>query len=102
MEVHPETAGQFGIKDGDWVWIETPMDTGKVRQKAKITDSVHPKMITVQHNWWFPEEPGPDHGCLKSNINVIMNNNPPYDPVVGASPLRGCLCKISKCNDISK
>ena len=99
MEVHPDTARSLGIEDGDWVWIETPMDTGKVRQKAKVTDRIHPQMISVQHNWWFPEEPGPEHGCWKSNINVIMTNKPPYDPVVGASPLRGCLCKISKCSN---
>ncbi|RLC68887.1 MAG: molybdopterin oxidoreductase [Chloroflexi bacterium] len=96
MEVHPDTARELGIRDGDWVWIEIPGGRGRVQQRARVTDMVHPKMVTAQHNWWFPEEPGPEHGCWRSNINVIMPNEPPYDPVVGASPVRGCLCRIYK------
>jgi len=96
MEVHPDTAHRLEIRDGDWVWIETPRGNGRIQQKARVTDRVHPKMVTVQHNWWFPEEPGPEHGCWQSNINVIMPDEPPYDPAVGSGPLRGCLCRIYK------
>jgi anaerobic selenocysteine-containing dehydrogenase len=23
-QIHPETAEKYGIKDGDWIWIESP------------------------------------------------------------------------------
>jgi anaerobic selenocysteine-containing dehydrogenase len=34
MQMHPETAKELGIEDGDWVWIESPR--GKVKQKCKF------------------------------------------------------------------
>jgi anaerobic selenocysteine-containing dehydrogenase len=30
-QLHPETAAKYGVKDGDWIWIESPR--GKIRQK---------------------------------------------------------------------
>ena len=35
MEIHPDTAAKYGIKDGDWVWMEGPM--GRAKRKAKLT-----------------------------------------------------------------
>jgi len=96
IEIHPETAEKLGIGEGDWVWIETPRGKGRIRQKAKLTRGIYPKVVHAQHHWWFPEEPGPEHGCWKSNINVIMPSDPPYDRICGATPLRGYLCKIYK------
>jgi anaerobic selenocysteine-containing dehydrogenase len=32
VQVHPKTAHRLGIKDGDWIWIETPR--GRIRQKS--------------------------------------------------------------------
>ena len=35
MEIHPDTAAKYGIKDGDWVWMEGPL--GRAKRKAKLT-----------------------------------------------------------------
>jgi len=35
--LHPETAMESGIAEGNWVWIETKH--GKARFKAKVTKS---------------------------------------------------------------
>ncbi len=94
MEIHPETAAAQNINDGDWVWIETKR--GKIQQKALITDGIDPRVINVQHGWWFPEEPGPLYGVWKSNANVLTNNLPPYDPAIGTYQLRALLCKVYK------
>lgn len=53
VEIHPETARKHGIEDGDWVWIESPR--GRVRQRAKLNDGIHPMVVVAEHGWWFPE-----------------------------------------------
>ncbi len=96
MEINPGTAVKLGIREGDWVYIETPRGNGRVKQRAKLTDILHPQVVHAQHHWWLPERPGPDHGCWEHNINVIIPNDPPYDPVFGSTSLRGLLCKVYK------
>ena len=92
VEIHPQTARQAEVQDGDWVWIETLR--GRIKQKAKVTDGIKPNVVNVQHGWWFPEEPAPDYGLWKSNANVLTSNAPPYDPAMGTYQLRALLCKI--------
>jgi len=94
MEMHPATASQLGIADGDWVWIETPR--GRIRQRAKLFEGIHPKVISAQHHWWFPEKAAPEHGCFESNTNVLTSDEPPYDRVYGGVVFRGLLCKVYK------
>ena len=97
LEIHPETAEKLGIKDGDWVWIETPRSKDKrVKQVAKLTEAVHPRVVAAPSHWWYPERKEPDHGCWESNINVVTSNDPPYDPISGSTPLRCGLCKVYK------
>ena len=93
VEIHPDTAAPFGIKDGDWVYIETRR--GKIQQKAKLTSGIDPRVIHVEHGWWFPEEKGPEYGIWRSNANVLTSNAPPYDPAMGTYQLRGLLCRIA-------
>ena len=97
MEIHPATAAENGIEDGDWVWIETRR--GKCRQKAKLTEGIDPRVVHVQHGWWFPEQPGPDHGIWTSNANLLTSNDPPYDPAMGTYQLRALLCKVAKAEE---
>ena len=94
MEIHPDTAAEAGIEDGDWVWIETRR--GKCRQKAKLTDGIDRRVVHIQHGWWFPEEPGPEHGIWKSNANLLTSNDPPYDPAMGTYQLRALMCKVAR------
>jgi len=96
VEIHPETAKKFGIRDGEWVWIETPR--GRIKQRAKLTQDIHPNVVGVEHGWWFPEKPAPEHGVWESNANLLTNNNPPYDPAFGTYQLRALLCKIYPVN----
>jgi len=97
VEIHPETAEKVGVTDGEWVWIETPV--GRAKQKTKLFKGIHPQVIHAQHNWWFPEREGPEHGLWDSNINVVTSNRSPYDPVSGSTALRGLLCKVYKVGD---
>jgi len=92
VEIHPKTAAEHNISDGDWVTIET--QRGSIQQKAKLTDGIHPGVINVQYGWWFPEDPTPDHGVWKSNANVLTAITPPFDPAMGTYQLRALLCRI--------
>ncbi len=94
VDIHPETAAETGIIEGDWVWIETLR--GKIKQRAKITEDIDPRVVNVRHGWWFPEEGGPEYGVWKSNANVLTNNGPPYDPAIGTYQLRALLCRVYK------
>ncbi|MFC1823662.1 molybdopterin-dependent oxidoreductase [Thermodesulfobacteriota bacterium] len=97
IEIHPSTAEELGIKEGDWVWIEGSQNKGRVRQKAEITQGIHPKVVHARSHWWFPErEEDPERGYMESNINVIMSTDEPYDPISGSTVVRGCLCRIYK------
>ena len=92
-EIHPETAARFGIVNGAWMWIETKR--GRIRQKAKLTKGIDPRVIHVQHGWWFPEQPAPEYGVWTSNANLLTDNKPPYDPAMGTYQLRALLCRVA-------
>ena len=96
LTIHPETAARLGIENGDRVWIEAPEGRGRTKMRAELTAGLHPKVVHAPSHWWFPEVKDPSHGCWDSNINAILSNDPPYDPITGATPLRGCLCRIYK------
>ncbi len=94
VEIHPDTARQFGIESGDWVWIETRR--GKIRQRAHLSDGIDPRVINVEFGWWFPERGDGECGVWESNANVLTNIEPPYDPAMGTYQLRALLCRIEK------
>ncbi len=94
-DIHPRTAKALEISDGDWIWIETPR--GKIRQRARLTDEVHPSMLRAQHGWWFPDKPGAEpslHGVWESASNVLCPVGAEYcNPEVGGWPHTALLCK---------
>jgi anaerobic selenocysteine-containing dehydrogenase len=92
-EIHPDTAARFGIVNGDWMWVETRR--GRMRQKAKLTTGIDPRVINVQHGWWFPEQAAPEYGVWTSNANLLTDNQPPYDPAMGTYQLRALLCRVA-------
>ena len=95
VEIHPAAAKEANIKNGDWVWLETPKVKGeRVKFKARITPNIHPRVVSAPHGWWFPEKPAPEHCCFASNINVVLSADPPREEVCASVPTRGTLCKV--------
>jgi len=93
VEIHPDTAQKQGIEEGDWVIIESPR--GKVRQRAKLSKGIDPRVVGAQHAWWFPERKDAGHGWDESNINILTDNAyETCDPAMGATNVRVLLCKI--------
>ncbi len=99
VQIHPQTAGNLGIEDGDWVWIETMR--GRIRQKCSIFDGIAPEVIHCEHGWWFPELPAEEPwlgGVWESNVNVLMDDEPDHcDPKSGGWPLKSAICRVYKC-----
>jgi anaerobic selenocysteine-containing dehydrogenase len=91
-EIHPDTAKRHGIADGAWMWIETRR--GRMRQRAKFSAAIDPRVVSAEHGWWFPEDPAPEYGVWKSNVNLLTDSGPPYDPQMGTYQLRGLLCRV--------
>jgi len=96
--IHPDTAAKLGIKDGDWVYIETKR--GKIQQKAFLDPGLLPNVVNVEASWWFPEDPAEEpslHGVFKSNANMLTVDDPEYcDPLTGGWSCRALLCKVYK------
>jgi thiosulfate reductase / polysulfide reductase chain A len=49
MQIHPDTAGELGIADREWVWIET--QHGRVMQKVQLLEGVDRLLVNAQHGW---------------------------------------------------
>ena len=72
IEIHPETAAAHGISDGDNVVIRTKH--GEITQVARVTDIVHPRVVSAALGWWFPEgDAAEQFGWRKSNFNMLTS-----------------------------
>ena len=106
-EIHPKLANDYGIRHGDWMYVESPEDLddkpSKIKVKAKVTRRVDPDSIYLPIHWagyWdgksiadkFPEGYVP-YGMGES-ANVVTNYG--YDRVTQMQETKGGLCRISK------
>lgn len=56
VEIHPDTAKERGIEEGDWVTIESPR--GKVRFRARLFEGIDPRVVSAEFGWWFRKKTG--------------------------------------------
>jgi anaerobic selenocysteine-containing dehydrogenase len=80
-EIHPDTAGKYGIGDGDMMTIETTK--GQIAMKALTTEALHPGIVSIPHGW------------AKANANELTELEP-RDPVTGYTEMKALLCRIAK------
>jgi anaerobic selenocysteine-containing dehydrogenase len=72
VEIHPETAAAHGINDGDKVVIETKW--GRIAQTARVTDIIHPRIVSAALGWWFPEaDASGQFDWQGSNFNMLTS-----------------------------
>ncbi|RDB59295.1 dehydrogenase [Gordonibacter sp. 28C] len=96
VKINPETAKEYGLKDGDWIWIENP--DGRFKQRVKIFPGVSKWCVSAEHGWWFPEQPAEEpylFGTFDSNPNNITHVMETGSGGVGA-PRKNVCCKIYK------
>jgi len=98
VEIHPATAAACGVANGEWVALETP--SGSVRVKAQVTDAILEGVVCASHGWWQgcealglpPLDPFSDDGA---NVNLLVHNDR-RDPISGGTPHRSTLCRVRK------
>jgi anaerobic selenocysteine-containing dehydrogenase len=94
VDIHPETAAEYGISDGDNVIIETKY--GEIVQVARITDAVHPRVINVALGWWFPEgDAAEQFEWRKSNFNMLTSIEK-LGKEFGTPNIKNLPCRISR------
>lgn len=92
--VNPVDAAKYGVKHGDWLYIESKR--GKIQGKCRVTEGV-PVGVVYMERFWFPETlHTKTHGWTEMNVNVLSKNDAPFNRVVGTITLRGFQVRISK------
>ena len=88
LQAHPDTVKDLGVKNGDWVYIETKV--GKIKARLKITEAILPGVV------WTPSHPAPtspDAGNFGTPINTIIPNY--WDKV--SAQFNGFGCRLKLC-----
>ncbi|MBW1730870.1 MAG: molybdopterin-dependent oxidoreductase [Deltaproteobacteria bacterium] len=96
VEIHPDTASEHGIGNGQWVWVENWQ--GRAKLKAKVSPIVPRWMVMAAHGWWFPEKEGAEpelYGVWESNINLLLPMGAQGKDGLGA-PIKHSMCRIYK------
>jgi len=98
VTLHPETAKEMGLMDGDWVRVTAPQ--GNIRMRLHLSDRVDKRMADVDHGWWFPERKEAElFGVFESNANVLCPDDAEFcSPEIGGWPHTALLCRVEKEN----
>jgi anaerobic selenocysteine-containing dehydrogenase len=95
VNIHPDTARALGIGENDLVHIESRR--GRITQRATLDGGIDPRVVSVGHGWWFPEEGAEGMFAWdRANLNILTDDSPPYSPEMGSPKMRGFLCKVYK------
>ncbi|MEM4360198.1 MAG: molybdopterin-dependent oxidoreductase [Candidatus Bilamarchaeaceae archaeon] len=86
--MNTDKARELGLKDGDWIWIETAR--GKTKQRLMTHPGINPRVVNTEFGWGGTEE------FKDSNINELTDCNRPYDRETGSVTLRGYPCRVYK------
>jgi anaerobic selenocysteine-containing dehydrogenase len=99
LHIHPDTASERGIENGDWVRVESPH--GWMKVKAEIYPGIRADTVMVLHGWWqgckelgLEDFPLLDGGA---NVNVMYSVDPEkaFDPLITAMASQ-TLVQVSK------
>ena len=85
--MHPLTAANYGLEEGDWIWIETFM--GKIKQQLALQPGMSEKVVNVEFGWG-------DWGYEDANMNILTDYRELWDYATGSAALRGYACKVYK------
>jgi len=81
LEIHPQTALEYGIQDGDAVIVESKR--GKLSIRVKVTEDILPQVLHIPHGW------------READCN-LLTDHVKRDPISGFPGLKSSLCRIYK------
>jgi anaerobic selenocysteine-containing dehydrogenase len=95
-DIHPETALRYGVKNKQWMIVESPR--GAIRVKARVTANIVPGVVCCQHGWWQDckelELPGYNPFASDGANPATLVGADLADPVSGSLPHRSYLCRV--------
>lgn len=80
VEIHPKMAEEYGIRDQDWIRVESRR--GEVTLRAKVVTTIRPDTIFIPYHW-----------AGKSAANQLTVRS--YDPISGIPEYKCCAVRIS-------
>lgn len=80
-EIHPNTANELGIRDGELVIIKSSI--GSVEIRSKTTHDIKPGIVHISHGW------------DEANANILTNDGV-LDAISGFPAFRSERCKLIK------
>ena len=81
VEINTDTARNMGIATDDWVIVESPR--GSLRIRAKVTDDIHPRVVSIPHGW---EE---------ANVNLLTDGDA-RDPISAYPGYKAAICRVTR------
>jgi anaerobic selenocysteine-containing dehydrogenase len=94
--IHPESAARYGVKNKEWIIVESPR--GAIKVKAHVTTNIVPGVVCCQHGWWQAckelEWPGYDPYADDGANPAMLIGTDLADPVSGSLPHRSYLCRV--------
>jgi anaerobic selenocysteine-containing dehydrogenase len=94
VDLHPNTAKKYGLKEGEWIYIET--HKGRIKQKLRLDRDLDERLVYASFGWYFPEKNSYLFGYEESNINILTDAEPPYDVETGSAELANIPCRVYK------
>ncbi|MBM2804504.1 MAG: Molybdopterin oxidoreductase, partial [Deltaproteobacteria bacterium] len=95
-DIHPQTAIRYGIKNKEWMIVESPR--GAIKVKARVTTNIVPGAVCCQHGWWQGckelELPGYNPFETDGANPAMLIGTDLADPVSGSLPHRSYLCRV--------
>jgi formate dehydrogenase major subunit len=87
VQVHPRTVEKLGVKEYDWVYLETEL--GKIKARLHLSEMILPGVV------WTPSYPGggtPEQDNGGVSINTIIPGR--WDKV--SAQFNGFGCRLSR------
>lgn len=75
LDIHPADAAKYGVKDGEWIWVENFM--GRAKLMVNETYEMPEGIVSADHAWWHPEG---DPENLYDVFDLAINNLVPFKP----------------------
>jgi thiosulfate reductase/polysulfide reductase chain A len=98
VTLHPDTAEALDLIEGEWVKVESPQ--GSIRMRLRLSDTVERRMADADHGWWFPERREEEpvlFGVFESNANILCPDGSEFcSPEIGSWPHSALLCRVKK------
>jgi len=81
LEIHPKTAKECGVGDGDYVVVESKR--GELKIRARLTEGIMPRVVYIPHGW------------VEADCNLLTDHEN-RDPISGFPGFNSSLCRIRK------